>query len=164
MKGDNRANNNNSVVKSVRWKLWYLTVQALTCWEMFCFYWTRRFIIVFRKAHHCTLSWTSWIQSTFSYIHLRSISVLSFCLRTKPSMWHVPFRIADRNVVMCPFLLGLSGLSKVSWFSSSEDTDAKFLALYKGHYIWQSSILVISSRVVHTRTSQRSIAVTVKRN
>jgi hypothetical protein len=42
------------------------------------FYWTRRFIAVFTRSRHWSLSWTRWIQSTTSgHISLRSISTLS---------------------------------------------------------------------------------------
>jgi len=42
--------------------------------EIPCFYGTRRFITVFKRARHWTLSWTTWIQYTPSdTISLRSV-------------------------------------------------------------------------------------------
>jgi hypothetical protein len=46
------------------------------------FYWTRRFITVFTRALHCSLSWARSIQFIPSYpISLRSILILSTHLR-----------------------------------------------------------------------------------
>jgi len=42
--------------------------------EIPCFYWTQRFITMFKTAHHWFLSRARWIQSTSSqFIHQRSI-------------------------------------------------------------------------------------------
>jgi len=44
--------------------------------------WTRKFITVFTRAHHCSLSWARCIQSTNSHhISLRSILILFSHLR-----------------------------------------------------------------------------------
>jgi hypothetical protein len=50
------------------------------------FYATRRFIIVCTRARHCTLSWTTWVQSTPShsmnlifYIFYHGWKPLLFC-------------------------------------------------------------------------------------
>jgi len=46
------------------------------------FYGTRRYLIVFTRAHHWSLSWVRWTQFTSSHhIFLRSILILSSHLR-----------------------------------------------------------------------------------
>lgn len=42
--------------------------------KSFTIYTVRKFITLFTRVHHGTLSWTSWIQSTMSHpVSLRSI-------------------------------------------------------------------------------------------
>jgi hypothetical protein len=63
------------------------------------YYWARRFIIVFKKARHWTLSWSRWVNSSSSHpMSLRPILILSSHLRHVSKV--VPFvQVSDTNCV-----------------------------------------------------------------
>jgi len=77
-----------------------LTVTQLVRKFPFFYGTRRRFITVFTRAYHWSLSWARCTQSTLAYpIPLRSILILSYhlrlCLRNNP----LPFRSSDQNFV-----------------------------------------------------------------
>jgi hypothetical protein len=60
------------------------------------YFWTISFVILFIWTYHWSLSWSSWIQSTFSYIiSLTVILILFIHLRLGHSS--DPFRFSDWN-------------------------------------------------------------------
>jgi len=95
------------------WKRMYIILK-LTTWSIvilqkliivthlvkkfFTFYGTQRFITMFTRACHRSLSWTRWIQSVtshcFSKIHS---NIILQCMPT--SEWYLPFRFSIQNFV-----------------------------------------------------------------
>jgi len=56
------------------------------------FYWTWRSTTVFTTAHHETLSWGRWIQSTLLHIiSWESVLILSFLSMPRSTKWSLPF-------------------------------------------------------------------------
>jgi hypothetical protein len=75
------------------------------------FYGTRRFITVFTRSRHWSLSWARWIQS-IPPPHFPRILLPS---RPTSSTWSLPFRFSDQNFV-CP-VKRLPTAKRKLWFS-----------------------------------------------
>jgi hypothetical protein len=57
--------------------------------------WNRRFITVFTRARHWSLSWARWIQS----IPFHPISTIILPSTLRSSEWSLPFRFSDHNIL-----------------------------------------------------------------
>jgi hypothetical protein len=85
------------MVRDIIWK----ADSHSACQKIACFlYGSRRFIIVFTKAHHRNLPWAKWIQfAPLIPISLRSSLMLSSHLRLGLSQWSLTLRPPNQNPV-----------------------------------------------------------------
>jgi len=69
------------------------------CKKCPAFYEIRRFITVFTRVGHRSISWARCIQSTTSHRFPKIHSNIIFLSKRRSSEWSLPFRFSDQNAV-----------------------------------------------------------------
>jgi hypothetical protein len=111
--------------------------------KFLAFYGNRRYITVFARARHWSLSWATWIQSTcYHLISVRSILILSSHLRLGRLSGLFPFRSSSSRQMMEKYLK--TGYDRVQW----RQCQSSYHSLFYGTDIWK--VLLSNPRIIQS--------------